>query len=193
MIRVGLVGRHPVVLLGLERALETAGEISVTATGEVPELLDLKRVDVVLMEAFPGSDGPWLSSIEALSRSVRVVVYSGDCDAADVAQCIRAGAVAHVPKNGALECFVKTVRGAAAGKSPEIPDSSEHEGTSLSCRERVVLRLIADGLTHAQIARRLSISTNTVNTYIKRVRAKLNLGNKADLTRAALRVAPCPD
>ncbi|WP_438485057.1 response regulator transcription factor [Streptomyces sp. S186] len=193
MIRVGLVDRHPVVLLGLERALESAGEISVTAVGAIPESLDLKRVDVVLMEACPGSDGPCLSSIAALSRSVRVVVYSGDCDAADVERCFGAGAVAHVSKNGALECFVETVRGAVAGKSRETQDSSERGGTSLSSRERVVLRLIADGLTHAQIARRLSISTNTVNTYIKRVRAKLNLGNKADLTRAALRVAPCPE
>ncbi|GCD40783.1 response regulator transcription factor [Streptomyces paromomycinus] len=193
MICVGLVDSHPIVLLGLERALESASDISVTTSGTIPELLDLRRVDVVLMEACSGLDGTLLSSIETLSRSVLVVVHSECRNAADVEQYIRAGAVAHVPKNSTLERFTETVRRAAAGKPRKNQDSSEHGGTSLSTRERVVLRLIADGLTHAQIARRLSISTNTVNTYIKRVRTKLNLGNKADLTRAALRIASCPE
>ena len=62
----------------------------------------------------------------------------------------------------------------------------------LSEREEQVLRQIARGLTHGQIATRLGISPHTVDTYVKRIRAKLEVGNKAELTRAALlgRLAP---
>jgi DNA-binding CsgD family transcriptional regulator len=56
----------------------------------------------------------------------------------------------------------------------------------LSPRERQVLRHIADGLTQSQIASRLAISHHTVDTYVRRIRSKLELGNKAELTRAAL-------
>ncbi|MFH8753907.1 response regulator transcription factor [Streptomyces rimosus] len=193
MIRVGLADKHPVVLLGLEKALEADAEISVTATSVIPELLNLENVDVVLMEAVSGSDEVCLSSVAALSRSVRVVVYSADGDAMDVQHFIRAGAVAHVPKSSALEGFVKAVIEAASKELQENGGGSKHRGTSLSPRERAVLNLVADGLTHAQIARQLNISTSTVNTYIKRVRAKIKLGNKADLTRAALRLASAPE
>ncbi|MFC7585743.1 response regulator transcription factor [Nonomuraea antimicrobica] len=49
-----------------------------------------------------------------------------------------------------------------------------------------MLRRISQGLTHGQIATRLGISRHTVDTYVKRIRAKLGAGNKAELTRAAL-------
>lgn len=42
------------------------------------------------------------------------------------------------------------------------------------------------GLTHLQIATRLGISPHTVDTYVKRIRAQARVGNKAELTRAAL-------
>lgn len=56
----------------------------------------------------------------------------------------------------------------------------------LSPREHEVLTAVADGLTHRQIATRLKISPHTVETYIKRIKAKRSLGNKADMTRLAL-------
>ncbi len=60
----------------------------------------------------------------------------------------------------------------------------------LSPRERQVIDRIAQGLTHAQIALRLGISPHTVDTYIRRIRSKLQLGNKAELARAAVLGAP---
>jgi DNA-binding CsgD family transcriptional regulator len=56
----------------------------------------------------------------------------------------------------------------------------------LSPREEQVLAQIAHGLTHSQIARKLGISRHTVDTYVKRIRAKIDAGNKAELTRAAI-------
>ncbi|MFF0312040.1 LuxR family transcriptional regulator [Streptosporangium sp. NPDC004379] len=62
----------------------------------------------------------------------------------------------------------------------------------LSARENEVLQRIADGLTQQQIAQSMGISRHTVDTYLRRVRAKLGLGNKAELTRTALLGSPLP-
>ncbi|MGI5203985.1 response regulator transcription factor [Spirillospora sp. CA-108201] len=48
---------------------------------------------------------------------------------------------------------------------------------------------MADGYTHGQIARHLGISRHAVDTYVKRIRGKLKLGNKAELTRAAVQAS----
>ncbi|MFI1195285.1 response regulator transcription factor [Micromonospora sp. NPDC020750] len=57
---------------------------------------------------------------------------------------------------------------------------------ALAPREAATLELIAQGLTHAQTARRLGISEATVNTYVTRIRSKLDVGNKAELTLEAI-------
>lgn len=56
---------------------------------------------------------------------------------------------------------------------------------TLSPRERQVVAYIANGFTHDQTACRVGLSKHTVDTYVKRVRAKLNVGNKAELARMA--------
>jgi len=55
----------------------------------------------------------------------------------------------------------------------------------LAPREVATLRLIAVGLTHSAAARELGLTEATVSTYIKRIRHKLDAGNKAELTRRA--------
>jgi two-component system, NarL family, nitrate/nitrite response regulator NarL len=56
----------------------------------------------------------------------------------------------------------------------------------LTPRERDVLIMVAQGLTHKQIATKLSLSKATVDTYVQRVRQKVGSGNKAGLTRLAI-------
>lgn len=71
---------------------------------------------------------------------------------------------------------------AASDKRSKQPNFS-----ALSQREQQVITHIADGLTHDQIARLLGITRNTVDTYVKRIKSKIGLGNKAELTQFALR------
>jgi DNA-binding CsgD family transcriptional regulator len=56
----------------------------------------------------------------------------------------------------------------------------------LSQRERETLGYIAAGYTHRQTARRMGVSKATVDTFVERVRTKLGVGNKAELTRVAM-------
>jgi DNA-binding NarL/FixJ family response regulator len=71
-------------------------------------------------------------------------------------------------------------------------EALEAERSKLAPREVEALGHIARGLTHAQAAKRMGVRESTVDTYVKRVRAKLNLGNKAELTRKAIELSVVP-
>jgi DNA-binding CsgD family transcriptional regulator len=58
--------------------------------------------------------------------------------------------------------------------------------SGLAPREIETLRWIASGYTQSQIATRMGLSQATVNTYAKRIRHKLKVNNKAELTRMAV-------
>ena len=59
----------------------------------------------------------------------------------------------------------------------------------LGLREVETLRWIAGGLTHAEIGRRMGLTRVTVNTYAKRIRGKLKVGSRSDLTRIAIELS----
>ena len=56
----------------------------------------------------------------------------------------------------------------------------------LAPRESETLGWLAVGLTHRQIAGHMGLTEATVSTYVKRIRSKLQVGNKAELTRMAI-------
>ncbi|MFF8035278.1 MULTISPECIES: response regulator transcription factor [unclassified Streptomyces] len=60
---------------------------------------------------------------------------------------------------------------------------------TLSDRERQVLTYLAEGYTYLSIARRLSLSPHTVDTYLRRIRGKTGVSNRAHLMILALEVS----
>jgi DNA-binding NarL/FixJ family response regulator len=71
-------------------------------------------------------------------------------------------------------------------RSPRPATERSTSAARLSNRERQAMGLIAQGFTHQQIARRMGIAKSTVETYVERIREKLQLGNKAQLAVAAI-------
>ncbi|MEU6578562.1 helix-turn-helix transcriptional regulator [Streptomyces sp. NPDC046805] len=57
---------------------------------------------------------------------------------------------------------------------------------ALAPREREALRHIAAGRTYLQTARHMGLSRHTVDAYLRRIRAKLNITSTAELTRLAI-------
>ncbi|MFJ9721545.1 response regulator transcription factor [Streptomyces sp. NPDC101209] len=60
---------------------------------------------------------------------------------------------------------------------------------TLSDRERQVLSYLAEGYTYLAIARRLNLSPHTVDTYLRRIRGKTGITNRAHLMILALEVS----
>jgi DNA-binding CsgD family transcriptional regulator len=63
---------------------------------------------------------------------------------------------------------------------------AEAPAPALAPRERETLRHIAAGRTYLQTARSMGLSKHTVDAYLRRIRAKLNINSTAELTRLAI-------
>ncbi|OPG13723.1 response regulator transcription factor [Microbispora sp. GKU 823] len=204
MIHLAIVDDHPIARYGVERVLEHVAEVAIVASVSAADDLlrlvaDGLRVDVVMLDLYLDGDTPSIDAVAHLAAVTRVLVMSTSARPDDVVQSIRAGAAGYLTKRSEADLVVSGLRTVAAGGfllSTELADivhallASPDGGTAaeprLSPREDQTLRLLARGLTHSQIATRLGVRKATVDTYVERIRAKLNAGNKADLTRAAL-------
>ncbi|WP_210408259.1 DNA-binding response regulator [Allokutzneria sp. NRRL B-24872] len=133
-----------------------------------------------------------VGTVVRLSSRARVLVLTDSPDTEQAQRYFLAGALGCVHASAPLRTVVEAVQRVARGQrflatdfglpAPAGPAGNEE----LSPRETEVLSHIANGRTHDQIARTMGISRHTVDTYVKRVRKKLSLGNKAELTRAAI-------
>jgi DNA-binding NarL/FixJ family response regulator len=191
MIRTDLLVNSPLFLSGLTQALTSAG-IRIVAIRDSPDQEPSWLADAALIDA---AALPWpgeLTPITMAARSMPVLVLTNE-GATDDERYLLAGAMGAISKAESGDGIVRAVQmitsgtrvsGTEAEPAPAV--RSQCTAVPLSEREEQVLRLIAHGLTHQQIAMRLTISPHTVDTYVKRIRSKLGAGNKAELTRAAL-------
>lgn len=213
MIWIAIVDDHPLALHGVEYMLSEVEDIKIAAAAlsmdqlraQMAELPVDRTVDVIVLDLYHDGDDPCIDSVAHLAASSRVLVMSASGRPDDVTGAIRAGACGYVTKSTPLLLFRTAIYTAAAGGfwlSSQLADilsaqSGQRQarpGSSLSPgglpplapREEEALALIARGLTHGQVATRMGISRATVDTYVERIRAKLQVGNKAELTRAAL-------
>ena len=207
-IRVLIADDHAIVREGIRLILAAHEDIEVA--GEAQDGLEtIKRVgelapDVVLMDiAMPGLGG--LEATIEIARTApqtRVIVLTQYDDAEYIYRFLHAGAAGYVLKKSVGSDLVSAIRAVAQGKSfldPMIadkvirgylePETSADQSLydRLSDREKTVFKLIAEGYTSRQIAESLVISIKTVMTHRANVMEKLNVHNKAELIKLAIR------
>jgi DNA-binding NarL/FixJ family response regulator len=208
MIRVLICDDQEVVREGLRVILSSASDIEVIGVAqdgaEALELIPQAKPDLVLMDLkMPGVNG-----IQA-TRQIRdryiglpiLVLTTYDADEW-VFDAIRSGAAGYLLKDTPREALIAAVRGTVEGKThvdpavagklfAQINQSSVSPDTSiaaeLSDREREVLRLLARGLSNADIARQLHLSEGTVRNYVSAVLTKLGVSDRAQAAIMALR------
>lgn len=187
MIRVEVLDSSPVYLCGLAQVLPRDG-IEIVGMRCIPYDELTLTADVYLMDTCAldilGEGAPLYVCRAAQQCKVLILTPIRNFPVTDY---IEMGAAGSVSKQEDANTLARAVRVAAHPEDgPALTNSSEPANTILSSRERQVLQYIASGYTHDQAARRLGISPHTVDTYVKRIRAKLAVGNKAELTRAAV-------
>jgi DNA-binding NarL/FixJ family response regulator len=211
MIRVFLVDDHTVLrngiraLLANEEGLEVVGEAS-DGLGLL-EQLPQAAPDVVLMDInMPGMDGVETTRrLRELYPEVRVLALSMLDNEQYVNQMLESGAAGYLLKNAALDEIVFAIRTVAAGRPffcTELGLSMLRQFTELlygggeptptrkpnglSKRELEVLKLIAEGLTNAEIADKLFTSKRTIETHRQNIIEKTQAKNTASLVRYAV-------
>jgi DNA-binding NarL/FixJ family response regulator len=189
MIRVEVLEKSAIYMCGLAQLLPRGGiEIVGMRSAPYSELTfaaDAYLMDTGALEQI-GVDATQYVSEAAQRYKVLIMTPTRDFS---VEEYLKAGASGSVSKQSDANTLVRAIRSAVVSRSARVDQDTEDESVMqpvLSARENEVLQHVAYGYTYSQIARRLGISQHTVNTYLKRIREKLDVGNKAELTRIAM-------
>lgn len=202
-IRVLIADDQVMVRAGFAMLLSAEDDIEVVAEAsdglEALELAARHRPDVVLMDIRM----PRLDGLDALARLTRpgvvdppkVVVATTFDDDEYVHRALHGGACGFLLKDSGPALLVEAIRAAASGEalvSPSVTvrlleklrDTATTRRTArsaLSGREGELVRLVARGLTNAEIAAALSISVGTVKTHLANVQTKLAARNRVEI------------
>jgi len=215
-IRCVIADDHELVRYGIRRLLEDSSDFVVMAEAkDAAEALKLSlehRPDLVLLDiGMPG-----MSSFEA-SRFIeehcpgsRVVYLTMHEDREYVLQALRSGASGYLLKDTPTPVLLRALRDVHRGErfwSPQIlkqlkTEAGKREGvvqvplrrSTLTLREREVMKLLAEGQTVRQTASTLGVSVKTVEAHKFNLMRKLDIHNKAQLVTAAIqkKILPSP-
>ncbi|MGJ5749982.1 LuxR family two component transcriptional regulator [Streptomyces puniciscabiei] len=207
-VTVLLVDDEPLVRAGLRAVLEAQPDIEVVGEAAdgaaVIPLVRQLRPDVVAMDVrMPLMDG--IEATQAVLRTVddppKILVVTTFEDDEYVYEALRAGADGFLLKRARPAEIVHAVRLVAEGESLLFPASVRRlaarygdgdrparavlDRARLTEREAEVLRLMARGLSNAEIAARLVVGTETVKSHVSAVLAKLGARDRTQAVIAA--------
>lgn len=215
-IRCVIADDHELVRYGVRRLLEDAPDFVVVGeAGDAAETLKLTlqhRPDLVLLDiGMPGmSSFEVCRLIEKYRLGSRVVYLTMHEDEDYVRRAMRSGASGYLLKKTPAPVLLQALRDVRRGDcywSPQIlPQGDGHtlirpgfarvpmRRSSLTLREREVMKLLAEGHTVRQVASMLSVSAKTVEAHKFNLMRKLDIHNKAQLVAVAIqkKILPVP-
>lgn len=208
-IRVLVADDHAIVregiraILAAQQDIEVVGEAS-TGRETVDKALSIVPDIVVMDIAMPDLDGLEATRlIRQANPSIKVLALTMHDSESYFFEAMRAGAAGYVLKEAAGADLLSALRAIHRGGiflHPQVAEKlvsdyltrvdageerTRYDG--LTERERQILKLIAQGKTSQEIADILFLSVNTVQTHRMHIMDKLNLHNRAELIRYAIR------
>ena len=207
-IRVVLVDDEAMVRVGLRMVLSAEPDVEVVGEAadgaQAVDAVLAGEPDVVLMDVrMPHVDGlEGARRVLAARPETKVVILTTFDEDEHVAAALRAGVSGFLLKVSPPEQLVAAVRTVAGGgglldpgvtlrviesfaATPATPREHGRLLAELTERERDVLRLVARGLSNAEIAARLYLGEATVKTHVSRVLAKLGVRDRVQAVALA--------
>ncbi len=207
-ISILLIDDHPVVRTGYRRLLESTPGMCVVAEADSGEkgyqLFVEHQPDVTILDLnMPGIGGlETIRRIKAYDPAAGILVFSMLNNIMMAQRSFEAGARGFISKQSGIGEMIHAVQQVNSGKKyielelataqvmnvlNEVPkDASKSAIDRLTKREFQIFKLIAEGNSNAQIAKKLTISHKTVGVHHANLMRKLQLQNSAQLVRAAL-------
>lgn len=210
-IRIVIADDHAILRAGLRSLLGTESDMEVVAEAVDGEEAAAKAAetqpDVMLLDlSMPKHGGlQAIKRIRELSPHTRILVLTMHDDQAYLRSVLKAGGSGYLVKRAADTELLAAIRAVYQGRSyidvslgdaalqrilrdgpdPKLTFDAPSVDV-LSDRERQVLELVAMGHTHKEVAKHLSVSVKTVETYRLRLSEKLGLRSRAELVRYAI-------
>ncbi|MEJ2484516.1 MAG: response regulator transcription factor [Anaerolineales bacterium] len=207
MIKILIVDDHAVVRSGLHMILEPEEDVIIVGEAENAKQAIAKaralEPDVILMDIhLPDVSGIEVTKqIKEISPKIAIVALTINEDEEYFFKMLEAGANGYVPKRAAPEELLTAIRAAADNEVYIYPSLAKllvrdflhgepkhaNELELLTEREIELLSHLADGATNNEIADTLHISPKTVSRHRENIMKKLNLRNRTELVKFAIR------
>ncbi|WP_343673960.1 response regulator transcription factor [Chitinophaga sp.] len=196
MIRLYFVDNHPLILEGLRALLKGAPDIIVAGQARngatCLSFLSEHAIDLILTDVcLPDIDGLDLCAAVKLEYpAIKILALSSCRDVKYITEMMAHGASGYVMKDADREELLEAIHTVYNGGTYFSPGVNQLLGEGkkhhLTRREKEVLWLIAEGNTNPEIAEKLFISADTVNSHRKNLLAKLEVKNTAMLIKYAV-------
>ncbi len=204
MINIVIVDDHELVREGLKKVLQKDHGIRVVGEARDAEqlfdVLEKNEVQLIVLDiSLPGKDGlEILKDLKTRFPRVKSLILSMHPEDRFAVRTLKAGASGYLTKESAASELVTAVRKIMNGgiyttqkATAEVVGELLRNGSrelhqNLTDREYTIFLKIAVGATPRQIAEHFSLSTNTVNTYRRRILGKMHMGTNAELIRYAI-------
>jgi len=205
---VFIVDDHPLVCEAISGLINQQKDLAVCGTaGEYRaalQAINVARPEIVVVDiSLGGKSGiDLIKDLKAVHPGILAIVFSMHDESLYAARALASGARGYIMKSEPPEKIVEGIRQMLAGKivlSEPMRDRlmSQMVGdkavtaiasplASLSDRELTVFELIGQGLGSSQIARKISLSIHTVQSYRERIKEKLNLRHAVELIQHAV-------
>ena len=201
-IRVMIVDDHAVVRSGLSAFLMVYDDLEFAgdASGGAEAVRRCRELapDVVLMDlVMPDVDGAEATRlIREECPHVQVIALTSYKEDDLVQGALRAGAISYLLKNVTADELAQAIRAAYAGRSTLAPEAAqvlirattrpEEPDKGLTARELEILRLMVDGMSNPEIAKRLFVSRSTVKFHVSNILMKLGAGSRTEAVSMAI-------
>ena len=208
--RIGIVEDHESMVLGVGAMFSGRPELELVASSDtVPGLLTQQQeLDLVLLDLRLADGSSPTANIDALhAAGCPVLVYTGAENPYLVRLAAKAGVLGIVRKSAPVDLVLDAIEAAAVGEAvittewaAAVDADPDLDAVDLSPRQQEVLSLYASGEKADRVARLTGLSTETVNDYVGRIRAKYAAagrpaGTKVDLYQRAVEdgLLPIPE
>jgi len=209
-IRVLIADDHPIFRQGLRTILEAEdGFVVVAEAGDGNEAVRLARdhqPDVLLLDlAMPGVSGmEALAELAAAPTPVRTIMLTAAIEKAEIVKALQLGAAGVVLKSSSTDLLFKSIRSVMAGQHwigrdavsdlvqalraqiGSTPEKPARERFGLTRREIEITSSVVAGLSNREIARKLSLSEDTVKHHLTNIFNKMGASNRLELALFAV-------
>lgn len=195
-IKLFIVDDHQMLIEGIKSLLQDEPNLKIVGTATTAELclqfFSTQTADVILMDI----NLPDLSGIDLTAKllekypKLKIIALSTFTQGTYVRKMMESGAKGYLLKNASKFEILKAIETVNSGQNYLTQEAQEalkyeinlqNKLPKITKREKEVLVLIVEGLTNHDIAEKLFISIDTVDSHRKNLYSKLNVNNTAML------------